>query len=442
MDPCPFVRLIIESLVLKLPAISKPAGPGVHPSTTPCFCALQLQDCASSPHTTPLPVAADPNSTTNLMEAPVPAGPPASVVISLDPPTLQRLSGKRASLVVSVYMGRTGSTCGFSSGRLLGRVRVAVDLEMAPTRPTVAQSGWVSVGAGRSAARLHLVVRSEPDPRFVFQFGGEPECSPVVYQIQGNCGGNRSGCIRQPVFSCRFTVDRRRSTRSMSSSLPSDGSRSNSIRSWFSSLGGERDHQRREQRKGWTVTIHDLSGSPVAAASMVTPFVPSPGSDRVSRSNPGAWLILRPIGGSTSAATNWKPWGRLEAWRERGPVDALGYRFELVPDTGHIGGVPIAESSLSVRKGGQFCIDPSVIGDMVAGPWPFDGGFVMGSTVEGEGKASKPSVQVGVQHVSCMADVALFIALSAAIDLSMDACQLFSQKLRKELCQDQQDYSL
>jgi len=38
--------------------------------------------------------------------------------------------------------------------------------------------------------------------------------------------------------------------------------------------------------------IHDLSRSPVAAASMVTPFVPSVGTDRVNRSNPGASLIL------------------------------------------------------------------------------------------------------------------------------------------------------
>ncbi|KAG1346628.1 hypothetical protein COCNU_06G004570 [Cocos nucifera] len=437
MDPCPFARLIVESLALKLPTVSKPAGPGVHPSTTPCFCTIQLQGHPSSTQTAPLPLAtpssSDPSSTA--AAAAISAAP---VVFSLDPAALQKFSGKPASLVVSVYAGRTGSTCGFSAGRLLGRVRVGVNLEAAPVREMVMQSGWVSVGGGRSAARLHLVVRSEPDPRFVFQFGGEPECSPVVYQVQGN-GGGHSGCLRQPVFSCRFSADRRRNNGS--GSLPSNSSNNSSIKGWFGSFGRARNHLRREKRKGWTVTIHDLSGSPVAAASMITPFVPSPGSDRVSRSNPGAWLILQPTGFSGSTP-NWKPWGRLQAWRERGPVDALGYRFELVTDSGPSSGIPMAESSLSVRKGGQFCIDPGVVGDIISRSWPFVGGFVMGSIVEGEGKVSKPTVQVGAQHVSCMADVALFIALSAAVDLSMDACQLFSQKLRKELCQDQHEYSL
>ncbi|OVA08520.1 Protein of unknown function DUF1005 [Macleaya cordata] len=204
----------------------------------------------------------------------------------------------------------------------------------------------------------------------------------------------------------------------------------------MSSFASEKERPGRE-RKGWMIMIYDLSGSPVAAASMITPFVPSQGSDRVSRSNPGAWLILRPNGFSVSS---WKPWGRLEAWRERGPIDGLGYKFELVSDAGPNSRVPIAESTMSVKKGGQFCIDTSIIGDTTSKSVPFIRGFVMGATVEGEGKISKPVVQVGVQHVTCMADAALFIALSAAIDLSMDACRLFSHKLRKEFFHDQQDY--
>lgn len=201
------------------------------------------------------------------------------------------------------------------------------------------------------------------------------------------------------------------------------------------SFSGDRERSGRE-RKGWMIMIYDLSGSPVAAASVITPFVPSPGTDRVSRSNPGSWLILRPHGFSISS---WKPWGRLEAWRERGPIDGLGYKFELVTDNGPNGSIPIADGTMNIKKGGQFCIDSGIMKDSALSSRSPVKGFVMGSTVEGEGKVSKPAVQVGVQHVTCMADAALFIALSAAIDLSIDACRLFSHKLRKELCHDNQD---
>lgn len=189
---------------------------------------------------------------------------------------------------------------------------------------------------------------------------------------------------------------------------------------------------------------------------MVTPFVASPGSDRVSRSNPGAWLILR-LGDGTC-----RPWGRLEAWRERGSSDGLGYRFELLPDmSATAAGILLAESNLSMSKGGKFLIDmggngtgrstPASSTSPVCSPqssgdfghlWPFAAyrGFVMSSTVEGEGKCSRPVVEVGVHHVGCTEDAAVFVALSAAIDMSMDACRLFSQKLRKELCPPQQEF--
>lgn len=87
-------------------------------------------------------------------------------------------------------------------------------LETAAVKATVVQNGWVSMGNGQGAARLHLLVRTEPDPRFVFQFGGELECSPVVYQIHGGGGRRHSRSIHQPVFSCRFSADRRRTDRS------------------------------------------------------------------------------------------------------------------------------------------------------------------------------------------------------------------------------------
>ncbi|KAK8948704.1 hypothetical protein KSP39_PZI006145 [Platanthera zijinensis] len=508
MDPCPFIRLIVESLAIKLPPLSKSAAAaaGVHPSTTPCFCVIQLQNSPlSPPQTVPLPLASS-TSPPISSAATLPA-----VIISLDPSAVHRLSVKPEELTVTVYAGRTGTTCGVSAASLLGRVRVAVDLakEAAAVKPAVIKSGWVRVtgGGGRLPATLHLVVRSEPDPRFVFHFGGEPECSPVVFLIGGGNCLTRNGCLRQPAFSCRFSLDRRRISGSSSSgtvfalpkawfdaamagrsggsirrvnpagrigvfslerggaaldgdfcsviqgtagsdganatgcrlisrcpaaSIPSDSSSSGHGRSKLKSLlppfiihRSRNRSRRREQRKGWSVTIHDLSGSPVAVASMITPFVPSPGSDRVSRANPGAWLILRP---ANSSSTTWKPCGRLEAWREVGP--ALGYRFDLAIDSGPTAFVPIAESSISFQKGGEFRI----------GGGEAAKGFVMGSTVGREGRMSLPEVQLGAKHVACMGDAAVFVALAAAVDLSMDACQLFSRKLRKELsfCDQQQ----
>ncbi|XP_016480844.2 uncharacterized protein LOC107801941 [Nicotiana tabacum] len=416
MDPCPFVRLIIESLALKLPlAATKPSGHHViHPSTTPCYAKLKLKNFPSQITILPLSPASTDSS------------PPDSSAVAagfhLDAAALRRVSAKPVTLHVSVFTGRMGRTCGVSSGKLIGSVQVSVDFTGGHTEARVFQNGWMKLGTGeKPVAMLHLVVRAEPDPRFVFQFGGEPECSPVVFQVQGN----RS----QPVFSCKFSADRNNRSRS----LPSDFNLNN--RGWMRTFSGEKDRTGRE-RKGWMIIIYDLSGSAVAAASMITPFVPSPGSDRVSRSNAGAWLILRPNGASVSS---WKPWGRLEAWRERGPVDGLGFKFELVTDTGLTSAaIPIAEGTMSMKKGGQFCIDNTVKDSVLSSNSPIRG-FVMVSTVEGEGKTSVPTVQVGVQHVKCMADAALFIALSAAIDLSMDACRLFSQKLRKELCHDDQD---
>ncbi|XP_027069763.1 uncharacterized protein LOC113776084 [Coffea eugenioides] len=422
MDPCPFVRLIIESLALKLPSSpTKPAGPGVHPSATPCYAKLKLTNFPSQTALIPL-CTSDPSSSSS------PDSSTSSAGFHLDPSTLRRLSSKPLlTLKVSVFTGRMGRTCGVPCGKLLGSVKMSINVggAGAQSKPSVYYNGWMklagSAGPDKPVAKLHAVVRSEPDPRFVFQFGGEPECSPVVFQIQEN--------IRQPVFSCKFSADRNNRSRSLPSDFTMGGNKG-----WVRTFSGEREKSGRE-RKGWMIMIHDLSGSAVAAASMITPFVPSPGSDRVSRSNPGAWLILRPNGPSVSS---WKPWGRLEAWRERGPVDGLGYRFALVTDSGLTSGVPIAEGTMSVKRGGQFCIDNARKDSVLSLVLPVRG-FVMGSSVEAEGKVSKPMVQVGVRHVTCMADAALFVALSAAIDLSMDACRLFSRKLRKELCPDEQD---
>ncbi|KAJ3670080.1 hypothetical protein LUZ60_010404 [Juncus effusus] len=450
MDPCPFVRVVVGSLALKLPISPRPAGAGagVHPSSTPCYCKVRLNKLPYQ--TVPAPLTSSEGENPGQTQA----GNPAAV-FHLSKADLEKIASKgsifgaarTAQLKVAVYTGRRGSSCGVSSGRLLGKVVLPLDLKGAEGKAAVFHSGWVNVGKngkkGQAAVQLNLTVRAEPDPRFVFEFAGEPECSPQVLQVQGD--------MKQPMFTCKFSCrnnsDLHLRTRSMQSEP-------GSARKWLS-FGSDRERPTKE-RKGWSITIHDLSGSPVAMASMVTPFVASPGSDRVSKSNPGAWLILRPDSGT------WKPWGRLEAWRERngsGSSDGLGYRFEILPDNSLNASVPLTDSVISSSNGGKFAIDltgsglgSSKAGSRSASPgcsprgsgdfngyglWNLTGyrGFVMSSTVGGEKRGLKPLVEVGVSQVSCIEDAAAYVALSAAVDLSMDACRFFSCKLRKELTQ-------
>lgn len=102
-------------------------------------------------------------------------------------------------LKISIRVGSRGGGCTIGSAKLLGKITVPLDLAGALTKPALFHNGWVEVGhdGNGSSVQLHLTVKADPDPRFVFQFDGEPECSPQVFQIQGK--------IRQPVFTCKFT---------------------------------------------------------------------------------------------------------------------------------------------------------------------------------------------------------------------------------------------
>lgn len=208
MDPCPFVRLTVGGLALKIPVAAKPAHTAVHPTSTPCFCKIKLKH--SPLQTAPVPTTDDAHPN------PPDSSLPLAAVFHLSRSDLARFAGNSifpgagCRLRLSIYTGRRGTTCGLSSGRLLGRVSVPLDLAGAESRSCVFLSGWVAVGRP-GTAQLHLTVKAEPDPRFVFQFDGEPECSPQVFQIQGS--------IRQPVFTCKFsfrsTSDRTHLSRSV-----------------------------------------------------------------------------------------------------------------------------------------------------------------------------------------------------------------------------------
>ncbi|EFJ37555.1 hypothetical protein SELMODRAFT_77561 [Selaginella moellendorffii] len=435
MDPRAFVKLSVSALGVRVPLASKPARTGVHSSTSPFFCEVRLPGYPVQ--TTPVPLVS-------------PTSPPPDRGIAanfyLDESALDKLLSPTSCfkssfpcLEVLVYTGRQGTRCGVKEGKLMGTFSLPVSSQWMEGKPIQLHSGWTGIGKGNSTdgkpgAELHLVIKVEADPRYIFQFDGETVASPQIVQIQGK--------ITQPLFSCKFSRDRL--------------SRSSGAGKWSGPLGGH-DHKERKERKGWLIMIHDLSGSPVAAASMVTPFVPSAGSDRVSRSNPGAWLILRP---DSTSGDSWEPWGRLEAWKERGSKGGLGLRFQLVAENGgggtaNVGGALVSETVISSHSGGEFSIDtarfrpatPSPARTPVQSPrssgdcnfinvgLPASGGFVMSCTTRGERQSSsgRPLVQLAMRHITCAEDAAVFMALAAAVDLSIDACQPFSRKLRKEL---------
>jgi hypothetical protein len=419
MDPCSYVRILIGNLAIKSPASSKPSFSGkVHPSTSTCYCKIKLKGVDSPPcHVATVPLISE--SDTH----------PHSLAASFDFPKSQISNIKNPFIKISVFKASTNPSCVFNSAKLLGKITIPLDLASVESRPCSFHNGWVSLTRNNNKTNsdqlLHLTVRAEPDPRFIFRFDGEPECSPQVFQVKGE--------VKQPVFTCKFSFRDRNPVQfpSTNANLVAD-------------------------RKGWSITIHDLSGSPVACASMVTPFVPSPGSQRVSKSNPGAWLIIRPDGDGT-----WKPWGRLEAWREPGNSNSVGYRFDVLPATADP--VTLAGCTISSQHGGKFTIDVTsgvTPASTPNGSWDLSSGsgsgsrsgsgsgsdffienqflyrgFVMSARFDGEKKCSKPEVEVGVKHVNCAEDAAAFVALAAAMDLSMDACKLFSEKLRKELRQ-------
>lgn len=90
----------------------------------------------------------------------------------------------------------------------------------------------------------------------------------------------------------------------------------------------------------------------------------------------------------------------------------------------------VSEVHIDAEKGGDFFIETDRRApNGEAGP-----GFVMRCRVGGEGKTSRPLVQLAMRHVTCIEDAAIFMALAAAVDLSVEACRPFRRKVKRVSC--------
>uniref|UniRef100_A0A0D9X4R0 Uncharacterized protein n=1 Tax=Leersia perrieri TaxID=77586 RepID=A0A0D9X4R0_9ORYZ len=400
MDPKIFVRLSVGQLGLKLP------GANARKAVRSFHCEIRLRGFPIQTAHVPLIDSSEFNLDPHTNAA----------VFSLDESDIKALSapgcfGAHGSyLEVAVYVGRHGGHCGIVTcmKRLVGVIKMDIGPEWRDGKPVMLHHGWVGIGKGEAKPELHMRVKMEADPRYIFEFDDEVTLNPQVVQLHGR--------IRQPIFSCKFIGDRRASSQSDQLGGPY----------WSSSGSGEDKESETTtttmmMRKGWKVVIHDLSGSAVAAAFMATPFVAASGRDTVARSNPGAWLIARAAATSAPAAgESWQPWARLEAWRDQ---DTVCLRLRLLPDGEDDACTLVAETPLRSDRGGEFAIDMDSHGEVGVG-----GGFVMSCRVEGEARSSRPVVQLAARHVACMEDAAMFVALAAAVDLSVKACRPFRRK--------------
>ncbi|KAH7307311.1 hypothetical protein KP509_22G053700 [Ceratopteris richardii] len=453
MEPRRFARLSVAAVALRFfPSCpSFDAGNILCPSSTliPAKCAytctIQLYDLEAQTISVPLwPLGSKAEPDSSQVSASFYLDEPAMAKL-VPLPRIAKKSHLRILLYESIPDASTCISCWGpnavsvrSRRKCIGKLNVPVSSDMANLKTGLQiHQGWASVGHYKSCkVEFHFTARVDLDPRYILQFDAEPELSPQIVHIQGS--------IRQPIFTCKFTRGRSRGDAL---------DRGHGVlRDWEGGHKFARDRDKKP-RKGWLLLIYDLSGSPVAAASMITPFVPSLGSDIVSRANPGAWLIMRagPCGGGS-----WKPWGKLEAWREKGPKKGLGCRFQLMGEGCGMASfnkydILVSETIINSRKGGSFFIDsgrfkpetpisaspvdsPHSSGDFcfnLGGPL-VDCGFVMSANVHGERRPAKPpSVQLAMRHISCIEDAAVFMALAAAVDLSMYACLPFSKKLGK-----------
>lgn len=205
MDPQDFIRLSIGSLGLRIPVSATKAVKGLsHASASLCCCEIRLRGFPIQTAQVPLISSSEAN--------PDPNSNP--IVFYFEKSNVKALLATgcfqtpQPFLEIAVYLGRKKrSNCSVTSRKQqLGIFRVEVSPEWGEGKPSLIHNGWTEIGkhkqeAGRPRPELHLRVKLDSDPRYVFQFEDDTLSSPQVAQIQG--------AVKQPIFSCNFSRDRR-----------------------------------------------------------------------------------------------------------------------------------------------------------------------------------------------------------------------------------------
>lgn len=170
MDPCPFLQIVVKNLAVKYSSSS-------NKSDTSFYCKMKIKNLATT-------------QISNIpLEQPDDHVHASFCLNKLQFEKLHEKSKNPSCLKIKIYKRELG--CGLFSENFYGCV--TVDLKGVENKVCVVKDGWVEVDKN---LKLCLNVRVEPDPRFVFEFDGKPECSPQVFQVNGN--------VRQAVFTCKF----------------------------------------------------------------------------------------------------------------------------------------------------------------------------------------------------------------------------------------------
>eukprot|EP00252_Welwitschia_mirabilis_P010254 TRINITY_DN23437_c0_g1_i1.p1 TRINITY_DN23437_c0_g1~~TRINITY_DN23437_c0_g1_i1.p1 ORF type:complete len:197 (+),score=39.42 TRINITY_DN23437_c0_g1_i1:747-1337(+) len=179
MDPQNFVKVTISKLALRLPLAAKVSSSRVHSTCSPCFCKINVPN--NQTKTVPLPLhPQNPQNPSN-------SGSQRTVnTFYLDENAFLEqgtpsCGGKRMEnpcLEIRVYTGKGGG-CGSGNDKKLGKVKIPLDCKWMNENVVEVQNGWVSIGKHK-AGELHLTVKAELDPRYIFQFDGQPEESPLI----------------------------------------------------------------------------------------------------------------------------------------------------------------------------------------------------------------------------------------------------------------------